>query len=81
MKKTKKIKNNVKFKSMVTVRLIPLCKDTTLWWSEEDVLESRFACCREIVELLSYRKEMSYDDAKKLLYQPGNITYDMNNFT
>lgn len=79
MTKTKTI-NNVRFKSIVTVRLIPICKDTTLWWSQQEVFESRCASCREIVELLSRHKEMSQYDAKRLLYQPNNITYNINNF-
>lgn len=75
----KKIKH-VKFKSTVNIYLLPICKDTTLWWSSEDELESRFECRREILMLLSYRKEMSCSDAMKLLYQPGNIRYDKSNF-
>lgn len=79
MKKIKKI-NNVKFNNTVNVSLIPTYKDNNLWWSREDELESRFACRREILTLLSYRKEMSCSDAMKLLYQPGNIRYDKSNF-
>jgi hypothetical protein len=79
MKKIKKI-NNVKFKNIVDVRIIPIHTDNNLWWSPEDMLKFRFECYREIVELLSYRKEMSYNDAMKLLYQPDNIRYDKSNF-
>ena len=79
MKKMKKMKN-VKFETIIKVHLIPICKDKALWWSTEDILESQFECCQEIIGLLSYRKEMSYSDAIKLLYQPGNIRYDKSNF-
>jgi hypothetical protein len=79
MKKMKKI-NNVKFNNVIDVRMIPIHTDNNLWWSSEDMLEFRFECYREIVELLSYRKEMSLNDAMKLLYQPGNIRYDKSNF-
>lgn len=71
---------NVKFNNIVNIYLIPICKDKTLWWSSEDILESRFECSQEIIGLLSYRREMSFNDAIKLLYQPGNIRYDKSNF-
>jgi len=76
MKKIKK----VNFNKIVNVYLLPIHTDNNLWWSSEDMLEFRFECYREIVELLSYRKEMSFNDAMKLLYQPGNIRYDKSNF-
>jgi hypothetical protein len=51
-----------------------------LWWSDTDLQSFKTSSYIEIKELINRHWEMSIRQAQKLLYQPGNIVYDENNF-
>ena len=51
-----------------------------LWWSEHDYEEIQQSAQRDIKRLMRIHKSMTIQNARKLLYQPGNIRYDENNF-
>lgn len=51
-----------------------------LWWSYLDNVKSMKDSKKEINNLLSIHPSMNIQQAKKLLYQPNNISYDPNNF-
>ena len=51
-----------------------------LWWNYLDYLEAIKSSKVEIQNLLNIHPSMEIKQAKKLLYQPNNICYDLNNF-
>jgi hypothetical protein len=51
-----------------------------IWYSENDLVYFKKSAVIEITELMKRHSSMTYKDAIKLLYQPGNICYDRNNF-
>ena len=57
------------------------CAQCELWWSNEDQVEAKKSCFREIERvMLIHGKNMTLSVALKLLYQPNNITYNEENF-
>jgi len=51
-----------------------------MWWSREENNESFKEAIKEIKELMSHNSSMEKKHAMKLLYQPGNISYNKENF-
>jgi len=78
LKNTKK----VKFNEINKIYLIELDKDLifNIWYSKNDLIDFKKNAVKEIIELMKRHYSMSQKDAIKLLYQPGNICYDRNNF-
>jgi hypothetical protein len=81
------MKKKVEFKREVLVYLIPSIKDDEykeykqdIWWSKEENNESFKQASKEIKELMSLHDSMEKKYAMKLLYQPGNISYNAENF-
>ena len=81
----KKKKKNIQFSKYIYIYLIPTCRELinyqNLWWTEDELINTRTLASREIMELKNRLPSASIDDAKKLLYQPNNITYNENNFS
>jgi hypothetical protein len=80
-------KKKVNFKREVLVYLVPSVKDEEykqyrkeIWWSKEENNESFKQALKEIKELMSRHDSMEKKYAMKLLYQPGNISYNKENF-
>jgi MoaA/NifB/PqqE/SkfB family radical SAM enzyme len=84
-KNIKKKKKNIQFSKYIYIHLIPTYRELinyqNLWWSEDELINCRINASREIMELKNRLPSASIDDAKKLLYQPNNITYNENNFS
>jgi hypothetical protein len=80
------MKKKVNFKREVLVYLVPSIKDEykeykqDIWWSKEENNDSFKDAVKEIKELMSIHQTMKRNDAIKLLYQPGNISYNKENF-
>lgn len=53
-----------------------------LWWSKDDFEEFKKSCLEEITAIINRHWSMTPNQARKLLYQPGNMTiiYDEQNF-
>lgn len=51
-----------------------------LWYSDREINSFKILARKEISDLLNIHKSMTYMQCVKLLYQPGNICYDENNF-
>jgi len=81
----KKYKKKLKFNNVVNVILIP---DITsifdiknlLWWSENDLTNAVNNARNELFDLVNKNPSMTIIQAKKLLYQPNNISYNEENF-
>ena len=84
-KNIKKKKKNIQFSKYIYIYLIPTCRELinykNLWWTEDELINCRVNASREIMELKNRLPSASMDDAKKLLYQPNNITYNEDNFS
>jgi len=77
-------KKKVTFDNIVNVYIIPsFFTDLTreqLWWNRKDYCIAISSCNQEIKNLIAIHPNMDLKCAKKLLYQPNNISYDPNNF-
>lgn len=51
-----------------------------LWWSDYEMQITRNRTRDEILTLLKKHVDMTLDQAKKLLYQPNNISFNSKNF-
>jgi regulatory protein YycI of two-component signal transduction system YycFG len=51
-----------------------------IWYAENELINFKKSAINEILELMKRHNSMTCKDALKLLYQPGNICYDKNNF-
>jgi len=51
-----------------------------LWWSEYEMNMTRIGTRDEILTLLKKHANMTINQAKKLLYQPNNISFNSRNF-
>ena len=75
---------NIQFSKYIYIYLIPTCRELinyqNLWWTEDELINTRLIATKEIMELKNRLPFISMDDAKKLLYQPNNISYNENNF-
>ena len=84
-KNIKKKKKKIQFSKYIYIHLIPTYRELinyqNLWWTEDELINCRVHASREIMELKNRLPSASIDDAKKLLYQPNNITYNENNFS
>lgn len=84
-KNIKKKKKNIQFSKYIYIHLIPTYRELinykNLWWTEDELINCRVNASREIMELKNRLPSASMDDAKKLLYQPNNITYNEDNFS
>jgi hypothetical protein len=80
----KKKKKNIQFSKYIYIYLIPTYREIinyhNLWWSQDELLNIRLIAYKEIMELKNKLPSITLEDAKKLLYQPNNITYNENNF-
>lgn len=56
-----------------------ICED--LWWSDLEYNTNIIAMRKEIHELTNRNPSMTLSNAKKLLYQPNNISYSSKNFS
>ena len=84
-KNLKKKNKNVRFSKNVYIYLIPKYYEINnyddLWWSEEDLTDIKNNAIQEMQFLMKKHPFMKIHHAKKLLYQPNNITYyDPSNF-
>lgn len=72
----------VKFDENNKVYLINFNNDTifNIWYNNNDFAYFKKNAENKIIELMKKHNSMTYKDAIKLLYQPGNICYDINNF-
>lgn len=80
----KKKRKKIQFCKYTHIHLIPIYHELinyqNLWWTEDELINTRTLASREIMELKNRLPSVSIDDAKKLLYQPNNISYNENNF-
>jgi hypothetical protein len=51
-----------------------------LWWSDYEMNMTRIGSRDEILTLLKKHTLMTINQAKKLLYQPNNISFNSRNF-
>jgi hypothetical protein len=51
-----------------------------LWWSDYEMNMTRIGTRDEILTLLKKHANMTINQAKKLLYQPNNISFNSRNF-
>jgi len=52
-----------------------------LWYSKRNLINAKYNALKDINELLNKHTNMTIPQARKLLYQPNNITiYDPSNF-
>jgi regulatory protein YycI of two-component signal transduction system YycFG len=56
------------------------CTYDNQWYNDDELTSFKKHASIEISELMKIHKSMTIKDAIKLLYQPGNICYDKNNF-
>ena len=79
-------KKKLKFNNIVRVCLIPELKDystelkSTLWFNANDFNNASMSANEELTNLIKINPSMNLEQAKKLLYQPCNISFDINNF-
>jgi hypothetical protein len=80
----KKNKKKIQFSKYIYIHLIPSYRELInyqyLWWSQDELINTRLNASKEIIELKNKLPFITMEDAKKLLYQPNNITYNENNF-
>ena len=78
------MKKNVSFNKYKKINLIPIyyeidnCDD--LWWKKTDYKLIASMAIKELIRLLTIHPCMNIAQARKLLYQPNNISYDYRNF-
>ena len=73
----------VRFSEIVYVILIPKSKEFSkfnLWWQEHDYNNAIISAKNEIGQLIKIHPYMEINQAKRLLYQPNNISYNESNF-
>jgi hypothetical protein len=51
-----------------------------IWYTENELIYFKNSALNEIFNLMKHHKSMTYKYAIKLLYQPNNICYDIDNF-
>jgi hypothetical protein len=80
-------KKHLGFSKLVTVIFIPNRKQIIeanlmdeLWWCEKDYTRFQIDSFNEMRELKSKHPTITRRQILKLLYQPGNISYDKRNF-
>jgi hypothetical protein len=80
--KNQKPQKQVKFDRATYFLVTPMKEncETDLWWTDYDYFKSRITSQMEINRLLGIDKSMAVKDAVKLLYQPGNISFNEDNF-
>ena len=55
-------------------------KKRELWWEVTDVELAKKCARNDIIRLITIHPTMSVKDATTLLYQPNNLTYNIENF-
>ena len=74
----------VSFSQKKYVYILPYCNEKynnhELWWSPDELLDMRKKSFIDIQNLMNHNPLMEINDAKKLLFQPNNISYDIRNF-
>jgi hypothetical protein len=65
-------KNNVHMRYTLNLDDYLLIKNT-IWWSDDDYLEAEKSARSELNRLITIHPQMSFKDAKTLLYQPNNL--------
>jgi hypothetical protein len=78
--KNTKVKFSDKIESTYLVPYYENSEKQHLWWSCVDKYNAALLSFREIQTLLKRHPGMTYREAKKLLYQPNNISYNECNF-
>jgi|688.fasta_scaffold788538_2 hypothetical protein len=78
--KNTKVKFNEKIESSPLVSYYDDSEKQHLWWSCLDRYNAAVLSFREIKTLLNRHPYMTCREAKKLLYQPNNISYNECNF-
>lgn len=81
------MKKSVSFSSIVRVWLIPTRKElfaenlyNELWWSEKDFIRFKIESFDEMTKLKRKHPDINRYQILKLLYQPGNISFNESNF-
>jgi hypothetical protein len=73
-------KKKVEFKIINEIYYVNYDSNYNNWLSNIDYSNSKISALNEIKNLLLRTPGMKVRDALKLLYQPGNISYDEKNF-
>ena len=73
----------VRFNNYCRIHLISNsnpCDICDIWYTEYELIYFKNSALNEIYNLMKHNKSMTCKYAIKLLYQPGNICYDKDNF-
>jgi hypothetical protein len=77
------IKKKVSFDLFTEIIYIPKYEEVsvkTLWWTDYEMYITRVNSRDELLRLLNQNIFMTLKQAKQLLYQPNNISYNSKNF-
>jgi len=77
------IKKKVSFDLFTEIIYIPKYEKEyveTLWWTDYEMSITRVNSRNELLSLLNQHIFMTLKQAKQLLYQPNNISYNSKNF-
>jgi hypothetical protein len=77
------IKKKVSFDLFTEIIYIPKYEKEyveTLWWTDYEMSITRITSRNELLSLLNQHIFMTLKQAKQLLYQPNNISYNSKNF-
>jgi hypothetical protein len=81
--KNTRIKKNVSFDLFTEIIYIPKYEKESLeilWWTDYEMSITRITSRNELLRLLNQHTFMTLKQAKQLLYQPNNISYNIQNF-
>lgn len=70
----------IRFNEYFAVYFFENTNFSELWYNNHEINSFKISAMKETSDLLSLHKSMTYKQCIKLLYQPGNICYDENNF-
>ena len=81
------IKKSITFSTEVKVILIPSRKElfdanlyNELWWSKKDFIRFKIESFDEMTKMKKKHFGITREEVLKLLYQPGNISFNESNF-
>jgi hypothetical protein len=78
-----RIKKKVSFDLFTEIIYIPKYEKNyleSLWWTDYEMSITRITSREELLKLLNQHAFMTLKQAKRLLYQPNNISYNSQNF-
>jgi hypothetical protein len=77
---TIKKEKRVQFNDNKYIHMYPNINHKELWWTRLDYSIFQNIANKEICMLMSIHPYMTPQQARQLLYQPNNISYNRNNF-